>query len=187
MSDTEMTNGMLSAMNVVNKNIEYFMETSEFEIEIQNKNGVMLNIKNVFAEDIDMATQCLKLVHNISMLNCFYLSVAKDNYKTLNYNFAAESRFYLKISVSPENVNIDKRKGFGLFTYDVDDMVATLGEIPSSIVMYLIQIIKTNKKRDDLKRVEKFVEQILCGLEPNAAMALFVNENKDLYKKYLLN
>ncbi len=188
MEKKEMGNSLSIVMNVMSKNQSYFATESLMEIKVENRKGTVLYTEDLIDDDldIDIATQCLKLVHNISMLSCFYISfVAQNNVDILNYKPDIDSDFYLKISIYPENVNIDKRKGFGLFAYNVDDMAYTLGEILPAMKNYIDKKIVENKKLKELEKVKNFIDKISCGLEPNAAFILFVNENLNLYEKYI--
>ena len=184
--EQEIYNSMKIVIEVLSKNEDYFMDDSIIEVKVENKKGLIKETEGLFDENISMAAICLNLIHNISMLHCFSFNFAVENsFDILNYTFNETDDFYLKLSISPNSINIEKRKGFGLFAYNVDDMAATLNEVIPAFKIYLNEKISQDEKLKDLKRVLSFIDYIEKGLEPNAAMSMFITENKDLYKNYI--
>lgn len=181
--EKDFTDIMEIAVNLISKNNEYFVTPSLYEIKINNKMGIIESTKFVIRQNLPVSILCLKLIHNLSMLEAFHMNYILDNNINIIKNeFRGNEEFYLKLSVSSNNINIEKRKGFGLFAYNVDDMALTLGEILPALRKHLIKIVEQNKDLSDLQRVIDFIKNIKMGLEPNAAIYLFIKENIDLYK-----
>ena len=171
---------------IMAENQEYFMDSSEIELKIENKKGYILDTYGLFEEDINMEVIFLKLIHNISMLHYYFIHYASQNdFDFINYKFEEDDNFYLRLSISGENINTDKRKGFGMFTYNVDDMVATIREFVPALKIYLQEEVEENNQLKELTRVINFIDIIKNGLEPNLAIITFIQENKDLYNSYI--
>ena len=186
MNEKDLQNCVLVFTNVMSEKPNYFVNATKYEFEVENGKGKIIDVENLLVDDISIQALCIKLVHNLSMLSCFFINYSAENdFDLLKHKFKDSDNFYLKLSVAAEDINIEKRKGFGLFGFNADDMAASLGEVPRALKVYISEIQKKHKKYDDLERVVKIADQIICGLDPNTAMTLFIKENAELYKKYI--
>lgn len=117
------------------------------------------------------------------MIDAFNINYHVENKINIITNkFKGNEKFYLKFSIYSDNLVINKRKGFGIIAYNVDDMALTIGQITPSLKRYLVKLVEQKEDFYELKRVKEFIDFISKGLEPNAAIALFIAENRDLYE-----
>lgn len=162
-------------------NLDYFQDTT-YEIEIENGKGTIIETEGIFDEDVLIPVMCLKLIHNWAMIFCFAVDFAvQNNVQMDKYLFSKTSidkDLYLKISVGADTVNIDKRKGFGVFTYNVDEMFEALIETASAMKKL---VKEKSDEYQELKRVENFINNNPTISDVNTPMIWFVQQNFDLY------
>ena len=172
---------MAIIQKLTHDNLDYFQETT-YEIEIENGKGTIIETESIFDEDVLIPVMCLKLIHNWAMIFCFAVDFAvQNNVQMDKYLFSKTSidkDLYLKISVGVDTVNIDKRKGFGVFTYNVDEMFEALIETTSAIKKL---VREKSDEYQHLKRVEKFINNNPSVSDVNTPMILFIQQNFDLY------
>ncbi|MDD3187794.1 MAG: hypothetical protein PHD02_04965 [Bacilli bacterium] len=162
-------------------NLDYFQNTT-YEIKIEKGKGTIIETESIFDKDVSIPVMCLKLIHNWAMIFCFAVNFAvQNNVQMDNYLFSKKTSnkdLYLKISVGVDTVNIDKRKGFGVFTYNVDEMFEALMETTYAIKKL---VMEKSDEYKDLKRIEKYINDNPSVSDVNTPMILFIQKNFDLY------
>lgn len=166
-------------MTIMKENPNYFLNscydlyTSESKVLISDTQGVF--------EDVSPQYLCLKLVHNIAMMSAFSLNYINDTGATIENPSSREKSLFLKLSISPENIDIVERDGFGLLGYNVDDMAYALSTFYLAIQKYLECL---SEEKTFLKRVVKECRDMnLLTIDVNTAMIEFIKNNKDFYEK----
>ena len=130
-------NNQLLISSIIAEKPEY-IKFSNYELSIEDGDAKVLNTNNVFnLGEISPKLICLKLIHNIYMMNAFLLNFCVDNHANFYNNSSKNKNLYLKIEISDVSVNILKRKGFGLFAYNVDDMAFCLYKFRDAILKYI--------------------------------------------------
>ena len=163
---------------IMEENPEYLFETI-YELETEYGNSQISGYENLF-EDVSPQYMCLKIVHNLSMMGNFVKNFLIQSGATMNSTSSKNKSLYLKLSIKPENIDILKKKGFGLFSYNVDDMAYSLYEFQNAIKNLLEE--KSKEKDYDFLNIilKDFFNYTLT--DPNTAMYDLINNNKDFYK-----
>lgn len=163
---------------IMEENPEYLFETI-YELETEYGNSQISGYENLF-EDVSPQYMCLKIVHNLSMMGNFVKNFLIQSGATMNSTSSKNKSLYLKLSIKPENIDILKKKGFGLFSYNVDDMAYSLYEFQNAIKNLLEE--KSKEKDYDFLNIilKDFINYTLT--DPNTAMYDLINNNKDFYK-----
>lgn len=88
---------------------------------------------------------------------------------------------YVKFSIGAENIDIIKKKGFGLFGYNVDDFAYCLFGFNDALKSYL------KEKSEEYDYLNIILKNWLeySYVDPNTALCSFIAKNKDFYKKEL--
>lgn len=176
----ENLNYMLAISKILEENIEY-INTSYYDLKVENE-ITEITTENIL-EDVSPQLLCLKLVHNITMMSAFIINYVENTGANVNNYFSKEKNLYLKIHISSENVEIVRKKGFGLFAFNIDDMAYALYSFYEGMKNYINELSKKKKFAFLNIITENYLQ--LFTKDPNNAMVTFIKNNKDFYAEQI--
>lgn len=158
-----------------------YIQKSYYNLRVCDNESSILSTVNVFV-DVSPQLLCLKLIHSISMVRAFTDNFVKKSDASI-YNLSSRKKdLFLKLFVGANSVDIDEKSGFGFIGYNVDDMAYALDSYYYAMRDYIKELSK-NENYSFLKRVvSEFDDGLLRKADPNVAVILFINNNKDFYK-----
>ena len=184
--------------NVMADNPEYFITPTIYDLscDLTHLNsipsfydtmvgllGINIEINGIFEKKVSDAAICLKLVHNISMLEAF-----SSYYNELNNCTIDKAKIKHGVSITlrvfPEDVEIYDKQGFGIFNIHKQDFANLLSKFPDYIISYINNLIETDSsgKYDYLNRIRSFYSSINSDVENSLFM--FIERNMDLFERY---
>lgn len=167
---------------IISENPEY-MRNSYYDLSIDNDVAEILKVENVF-EKVSPQLLCCKLVHDISLMSAFVINYIRNFSSSIQNPSSKTKKLFLRLSISPEGVNIIQKRGFGLFVYNVDDMAYALYKFYDG-VENLLKRLRNDEKYEFLDVILENYHQ-LFGRNPDEIMTNFINNNQSFYKKQIM-
>lgn len=174
---------MLIYTSAFSKYADYISKVSYYEINMEYRKAHLDNITNVIEEGIPIEVICLKLVHDMGMIYKY----AEYMLNTIGGNIQTggmKPNLYIKLSVGSENIDIAKRKGFGLIGYNPDDMLKILFDTNSAIIDFLDKLISENDYYREFKMITDNY-MTYCYSDVDSAIVEIISKNIEVYEKYL--
>ena len=178
--------------NIIVPNLNYFSTWLFYDVSVENGKARLNNIRNLDIEEQNLEAVSLRLIHSISMLPAFseyykerYGANAKRSKFNKNINYVVE------IGTGSENFNVTKLKNFEVDNSHFGDNVKyVLEQLPYLIQDYLREL---SEEYDGLECIINGIDNIIernkeCSdsyLGIDAQLALFINDNLDLFEEYL--
>lgn len=179
--------------SMLDENKKYFINDVVYEIEIKNGKGIVIETENLFEDNVPLAVLSFRIIHNLSMLYNYYIyfsSLVAENgeidvVNLINHKLDIDKTYYLQIIIEKnQQVTINKRKGFGMFTYNVDDMIVALLETYFAVKNYVLEMLKESKYKE-IKKVTDFIDSKYTMSGPDEEFTNFFVKNKEIFNKYL--
>lgn len=182
-------NFMSVYMPIMASNLNYFSTWLFYDVRIENGKLRLNDIRNLDVEEHDLETISLRLIHSISMLPAFS-EYYKERYgaNAFKSKFNKKIDYTVEIGTGAENFNVTKIKNFESDSSHVGDNIEyVLEQLPYLIKDYL------SEEYEGLECVIDGIDNILqrnkeCSdkyLEIDSQIALFINDNLDLFEDYL--
>lgn len=161
---------------IITENVEY-INNSVYELSIVNGKYDLKSIANVFDDKISPELICLKIIHNLAMVNAYCAELQRQggNHHKIK---SLEKKLYLKIKVTAENVLIIEKKGFGMFgVWNIDDMAYALNCFSDALKEFLeIKLEDYNYLKIILKDYSKYSN---ISKSVNSKLLTYIEENYD--------
>ena len=167
---------------IVGENPEYF-SNSYYNLSINYGKPEIVYTDNIF-KNVPPQFICLKLIHNISMMSAFTTNYIKTG-ANINNPSSEQKKLFLSLSISAENIDIIKKKGFGLFGYNIDDMAYALYSFYQAIQKYLKELVEHNEYKFLKRGLNECSNPFLFTNDTNTALINFLNSNKDFYAEQI--
>ena len=191
-NDKVAKNFMMINSNLVFPNITYFTTYLFYEISIRNGEVKLENIRNLDIEDYELETISLRLIHSVSMITAFS-EYYRDRYGANSFRskFHNNVDYVLEIGTGSERADVTKIKNFDPNSTHVGDNIKyILDKLPYLIQDYLECL---SDEYDGFEYVIEGIDKIIernrnCSdnyLDINTHLALFIDDNLELFNDYL--
>ena len=173
-------------------NLNYFSTWLFYDVSIENGKAKLNDIRNLDIEEQNLEAISLRLIHSVSMLPAFseyYKERYGANAKQSKFN--KKINYVVEIGTGSENFNVTKLRNFEDDNSHVGDNIEyVLEQLPYLIQDYLREL---SEEYDGLECIIDGIDNVIernreCSghyLEIDVQLALFINDNLDLFEDYI--
>jgi len=181
-----MNDSRLSFLKIIQHiGVDYFKDGTDIGIRVSNGKIEITKIENIFKKNIPTYASCLKLFHNMELINSYANNYPIDTHTWgfEDYMLQEKDSFYLELHVDSGTVTITNKAGYGSIFTNHKGILATLMSTNSAIKEYLKKLIKKDLRYKELTRIINFNSSDLpSDYAVDDSVDLFVKNNKDLFE-----